>query len=43
MVERGFSAFHEGRGARKKTHPPEIESFIVDRVEKRMDMPLSDV
>ena len=33
----------KGAGRGKRDHPPGIESFIVDRVEKRMDMPLSDV
>ena len=35
--------FHEGRGVRKKDDPPGIEDLVVYRVEKRMDMSLSDV
>ena len=34
---------HEGRGREKKDHPPGIEGFLIDRVEKRRNMSLSDL
>jgi hypothetical protein len=41
--ERGFLAFSRRAGRGKKRPPAGVEGFIVDRVEKCMDMSLSDV